>query len=168
MMPAPAWSTTAPAALTALVALFRAAPGLSGVAVFDGPVVSERKANEAVCVGFTGQRMNRTGAYPEAPEAGVEHEFQPPELGMTQLDRYTIHNMAAVLNGARDGMPAARARAYDLVTIAAAALAADKTLGGVVKMASVSSASLTQEPSQRGFTATVVFDVAVEAFTGGR
>jgi len=160
------WVSTVPAALAGLAAAFSAAPGLEGVLILDGPEVTASTASEAVTVGFTGQRMSHTGAYPEA--AAVDSEGDTALAGLSlsgQEETYTVHNMVAVRDGGTD-IVAVRVRAYELLAACGAALAADKTLGGAVAMARITTSSLTQDQTQRGALATVMFDVAVSAFTG--
>lgn len=160
------WASTVDAALKGLVAAFRAAPGLEGVEVYDGPAVSDSTATAAVCVGFAGERMNRTGAYPETAEPAVEVTADQAGLAAgDQAEQYTIRNMLAVLDGGGD-MTAARARAYSLLNAAADAVTADKTLGGAVAWARPGTHSLTQEQANRGAVVTIVFEVLVDAWTG--
>jgi hypothetical protein len=159
------WASTVPAALAGLVAAFRAAPGLDGVLILDGPEVTAAPVPEAITVGFTGQRMSHTGAYPEA--ASVDAEGDTALAGMAlsgQEETYTVHNMVAVRDGSTD-IAAARIRAYELLAACGAALTADKTLGGAVAMARITTSSLTQDQTQRGALATIMFDVAVNAYT---
>lgn len=160
------WATTVPAALEGLVAALRAAPGLEGVDVYDGPVVSESKATAAISVGFTGERMSQTGAYPETTEAAVEVSSAPASLAgpADQAEQYTVQNMLAVLDGSRD-VTAARTRAYKLLAAAGQAVTGDKTLGGAVAMARPGDHSLTQEQGQRGALVTIMFEVTVSAWT---
>jgi hypothetical protein len=165
----PGWTSTVPAALLGLVAAFKATPGLDGVNVYDGPKVEGTSAREVVVVGFTGERMSHTGAYPEPSSPDVDVQASIAGMAVSpQEEKYTIHNMIAVLNGAAGAgdIAAARARAYELLAACGAALAADPKLGGAVGLASPGAHSLTQDQGPRGATATIMFDVEVSAFTG--
>jgi hypothetical protein len=161
-----AWASTVPAALSALVAALKDAPALSGTKIHDGPVVTESSALEAIAVGFTGERMSRTGAYPEPMQPVIEGQAVITGAVVSpQEETYTIQSMIAVLNGSND-LAAARTRAYALLGDCGQILAADKTLGGAVGMTSIGSHALTQDQTPRGAIATLVFGVDVRAFTG--
>jgi len=158
-------ATAVDAALKGLVAVFEAAPALEGVDVYDGPAVSNSKATAALSVGFAGERMNRTGAYPETEQPAVSVTSAPAGLGGGDLaEQYLVQNMLAVLDGGKD-IVAARQRAYDLLGAAGDAVAADKTLSGAVAWARPGGHSLTQEQTPRGAVITIVFEVEIEAFT---
>jgi hypothetical protein len=161
-----AWASTVPAALSALVAALKDAPALAGVEIYDGPVVTESTALEAIAVGFTGERMSRTGAYPEPMQPVIQGQAAVTGIVVSpQEETYTIESMIAVLNGSGD-IVAARTRAYALLGDCGQILAADKTLGGAVGMATIGSHALTQDPTPRGAIATLVFGIDVRAFTG--
>lgn len=166
------WATTVDAALKGLVAVLQAAPALEGVEVYDGPVVSESKATAAISVGFAGERLNRTGAYPETEQPAVDVTTAVAGLAgpADQSEQYNVTCLLAVLDGGKN-IPAARARAYGLLNSVGDAVAADKTLGGAVAMARPGDHSLTQEQTSRGAVITIVFQVEVDAWTrprGGR
>jgi hypothetical protein len=161
----PASKPTVPAALAGLVTMFRDAPGLEGAVIFDGPVVSESKAPAAIAVGFTGERMSRTGAYPEPGTPAVDYDAAVDGLVTApQAETYTIRNLLAVLNGSGNAA-AARERAYELLAECGQVIAGDKTLGGAVAMAHMGTHTLDQEQGPRGAVATIVFEVAVSGWT---
>lgn len=151
-----AWSSTVPAALTALLTAMEAAPGLEGVDVRDGPVVSSTAAAEAVIVGWYGQAGDELAVDGTITQEGLA--AQPDR------EQYVIRCAALVLNGSAD-MTAARARAYELAAACGAAVAADRTLGGIVMSAYVTSQSLLQQQREKGALATVEFGVGCDAFT---
>lgn len=163
------WASTVDAALQGLVAVLQAAPALEGVDVYDGPFVSESKANAAISVGFAGERLNRTGAYPETEQPAVQVTSAIAGLAgpADQAETYSVACLLAVLDGGKS-IAAARARAYELLDGVGNAVAADRTLGGVVAQARPGDHSLTQEQTPRGAVVTIVFDVAVEAWTRPR
>jgi hypothetical protein len=141
-----AWGVTAPAAITALVAL-------QGVAapIIDAAVVSDGGAKEAVNIGYQTEDQ-------DVVEAALE-----PYAQAADADLYTVNNAVRVLRG-RD-LPAARARAFVLFNQVGSAIKADRTLGGVVMRAWVSSYSLQTVQSDRGPVATILFGVTCQAET---
>jgi hypothetical protein len=162
----PGYTSTVPAAITGLIAVFKAAPALEGVAIHDGPNVSESKALEAIAVGFTGEHLSRTGAYPEIaqPVAEVTASLDGQLSLMSVREQYPLRCMVAVMNGAKN-IAAARTRAYELLSACGAAVAADKKLGGAVALAMLGSHTLSQQQMQRGAVATIVFEVNCDAWT---
>jgi len=149
------WSSTVPAAIGALVTAFRTAPGLEGVPVRDGPAVENQAAREVIAVGYAG----------DDDDLAVESETSPEGLGREpDRERYSIRCAAAVLRGATD-VAAARSRAYELVAAAGEAIARDRTLGGAVMRAGVSTTSLQQSQTDRGVQVMVTFSVDCDAFT---
>lgn len=151
-----AWTSKVPAAIDALVAMFTTAEGLADVTVRDGASVSQARVSEIVSVGYTGtEGENDADAIVSAEGLG----------GSPDREQFTIRCAAAALSGATD-MPAARARAYELFGAAAAAIAANRTLNGVVMRAMVGSHSLTQDQTDQGAQAVVTFEVSCDAYTG--
>lgn len=142
-----------PAVLDALVATWETSPVLSGV-VQDGPIPLATSAAEVVSVGYDGS------------DDGTSTEGQIASEGLANPDReqFTVTCLVAVLNGAGDSR-AARRRAFDLLSAASDALAADKTLGGVVMRANVSDVTLSQLQTENGALAQVLFTVACDAYT---
>ena len=69
------------------------------------------------------------------------------------------------LNGGAD-IAAARTRAYELVAAAGAAIARDRTLGGIALRAGIGAVQLSQRQTDKGAQAAVVFGVDIDAFTG--
>ena len=161
------YTSTVPAAVAGLVAALGTWPGLEGTEVHDGPKVTSSKALEVIAVGWTGERMARTGAYPDpvGPEADVTVTVDG--LSLTRVhEQYPVRCLIAVRNGAKD-VTAATGRAYQLLSQCGAAVAADKTLGGAVAMASLGSHQVTRDQDQRGAEATIVFEVNCDAWTAG-
>lgn len=151
-----AWLSTVPAALGGLVSTLRAADALSGVQVSDGPVVGGSAATEVVIVGWTGD---------DGATEAVEGSDEIGDLGGSRSrEQYTIHSAILVTRGSAD-IAAARTRAYELLAVVGGALAADPRLGGAVMMAQLELVNLRQAQTQRGAQASVLFDVAVDAFT---
>lgn len=159
--------STVPAAVAGLAAALRAWPGLAGTEVHDGPEVTASKALEVIAVGWTGERMSRTGAYPDPVGPEAEVTVTVDGLSLTRVrEQYPVRCLVAVRNGAKD-ITAATGRAYQLLSQAGATVAADKTLGGAVAMAVLGSQQLTRAQDQRGAEAVIVFEVSCDAWTAG-
>jgi hypothetical protein len=151
-----AWSTKVPAAMDALVAVFNAWPDLSEVSVLDGPTTSQQTFREVLTVGWTGGD-DQTDAESTLLTEGLG--------GAPDREQFTIRCAAAVLRGT-DDLPGARRQAYGLLAEAGAAIAANRSLNGVVMRAMVASHSLSQELTQQGAQAVVVFEVSCDAYAG--
>lgn len=150
------WMSKLPGAVDGLVAVFGAWPGLSGVTVLDGPSTSQTTLSEVLTVGWTGGD----------DETDAESTLLTEGLGGSpDREQFTIRCAAAVLRGTND-LPGARRRAYELLGEAGAAIAADRTLQRAVMRAMVGSHSLSQELTQQGAQAIVVFEVSCDAYTG--
>lgn len=150
----PSWSTKLPEAMDALIAAYRTAPELTGVTVRDGPSTSQATVMEVVSVGYTG----------DDGEKDAEADTRVEGMGADR-ERITIRCVAAVLKGGND-IPAARKRAYELLTAAGAAIGRDPRLGGTVMRARISGHTLQQHLTDRGAQAVIVFTVDCDAFTG--
>jgi hypothetical protein len=142
--------------MDALVAAFNAAPELAGVTVRDGPSTSQATVREVISVGYTGTEG----------ESDAESQLMTEGLGgSSDREQFTIRCAAAALRGTTD-LPAARQRAYELLSAAGAAIARDRTLGGAVMRAMVGSHSLTQGQTSDGAQAVVVFEVSCDSYSG--
>jgi hypothetical protein len=149
------YSSSVPAAITALLATFTAAPALAGTEVRDGPQLRATSVTEGVAVGYAGAQG----------QAAVTGTSTPEGLGTgPDRERYAITCTAEVVDTGGD-IAAARNRAYALHAACGAAIAVDHTLGGKVLRAVPGMGSLTQQQSTRGALARVVFPVTVDAYT---
>ena len=152
------YSSSVPAAITALVAAFKTSTGLglAGVPVRDGPQLVSGTDAEAIAVGFTGDQN----------ESVVEGAASPEGLAvLPDRERYAVMCAAEVIDPGSD-IVAARTRAYALHAACGAAIAVDHTLGKAVLRASLGIGSLQQQQTSGGALARVVFPVNCEAFTG--
>jgi hypothetical protein len=146
--------STVPAVLEALVST--AAAALPGVAVFDGQPDRDIP-DECVVIGFTGNGL----------EAAVEDTRTVEEITRARdRERYEVFNLATSWLGEETDMVAVRLRAFALVDAIAARIAADHTLGGACGKCRVSVVGLSQMQTGQGAVATILFTVAVDAFTG--
>lgn len=150
------WQTRVPEAIDALVAIFTAAEGLAGVTVRDGASVSQARVTEIVSVGYTGVEG----------ENDVDAQALTEGLGGSpDREQFTIRCAAAALKGGTD-LSAARRRAYELFAAAGAAIAENRTLNGAVMRAMIGSHALTQDQTDSGAQAVVVFTVDCDAYSG--
>lgn len=153
-----AWTSKLPAAMDALVTSFTQWPGLGGggVIVRDGPSASQATVKEILSVGFTGGEDDSDAGSTLLTE-GMG--------GAVDREQFTIRCAAAVLRGS-DDVSGARKRAYELLAEAGAAIAANRSLGGSVMRAMISSHSLTMDLATNGAQAMVVFEVSCDSYTG--
>lgn len=152
-----AWTSTTPAVITALVALWQSTDGLSGTSVDDGPKVTNSSATERLTVGYTGDMT------PSAVEGTLTREGLATA---PDREQYTIQCALTVTRMNTD-IVSARARAYELLGYAGQAIATNHTLGvpGVlnVRLAAV---TLTQSQGTSGAAARIMFGVEVDAYSG--
>lgn len=152
-----AWTSRLPGAVDGLVRIFNAWPELTEAAkVLDGPTTSQATLTDVVAVGFAGGDEGLDGESTLVTEGlggGVDRE------------RFTIRCAAVCLRGT-DDLPGARRRAYELLSLAGAAIATDRTLGGTVMRAMIGGHTLSQGFTQSGAQATVTFDVSCDAYSG--
>ncbi|MEV0237563.1 hypothetical protein [Nonomuraea sp. NPDC050786] len=147
--------STIPAVLAALVSTARGVLPES-VSVYDGQPDRD-PSDECVVIGFTGNPL----------EAAVEDTRTVEEITRERdRERYEVTNLASSWLGQETDLQAVRLRAFSFVDAVAAALAQDQTLGGVCMRARVSVVGLAQMQTNRGAEATIMFTVAVDAFTG--
>jgi hypothetical protein len=150
-----AWAPTTPAVITFILGLFRSGD-LGGADVLDGPEVTGSGALEVVIVGWYGQASDTLAADGTVVMEGL--------AGSPDRESYEVRCAALVLNAAGD-LALARARAYELATACGALVAANRTLGGLVLRAGVTTQALRQDQPTGGARATVEFGVAVDAYT---
>jgi hypothetical protein len=149
------WMSTVPGIINALVRILAAAPELEGVVVRDGPAIESTAALEVLSVGWTGVEG----------ETDIEAQLVGEGMGGNpDREVSSIRCVAAVLAGNTD-VAATRARAYELMTGAAVAIARDRTLQRTVMRAMIGSHSLSQDQTDRGLQAVVIFSVDCDAYT---
>jgi len=122
--------------------------------VRNGTVVGADTAGEGLIIGYkdTPAPWVATGSY-------IREGYDPN----TQHENYIITGAVKVATGEDDYLPARR-RAFEILTIFRRALLADYRLGGSVLSAMVATWNL-QEPPDGTTTITLVFGVAVDAYT---
>jgi len=147
-----ATTSTIPAAIARLVALFKARPGLAGVDVHDGPPM-QAGSGDYICVGHD----------PADPLTAVEGGQTPASLGNRAREEvYAVLCSLATASGDTD-MGARRTRAMALFAEVEAAVRADVTLAGAVRTAQVGDYTLVQEQSRNGSAAGLRFRITCAA-----
>lgn len=145
------WETTIPDTIAYLLTLWQAS--IVGAEISDGQPVGGEGSGLFLMVGFDGQDGSVTG------EVRVEGMAGDPNR-----EEYTVHCAAVATSG--DADPGIRrTSAFGLFKSACAALAADRTLGGLVLTAVPTTITVNQIPSDQGGECWVIFGVSVDAFT---
>lgn len=150
--------STIPAALTALAERLKVSPavvalklpGQPPVLIQDGPWLASPSDPDVICVGWTPEEGNTV-------DTTVTHD-----LGSRQ-ESSDVVCMASSWGGDTD-LAARRDRADALLDAVDVELAADRTLGGVVAMAEVTSHVWDQYQTKGGCQVTVQFTIHIEAF----
>lgn len=139
-------SSTIAVAIDGLLAQLSASEALTGVTVFDGPPLA--KASEWVAVGYQPDEAKAVTAGYDWAQIGAQRSEE----------EYDILCSLATRSGSTK-MSVGRARAVAIRDAVAAAISTDRTLGGAVRLAGLSSADLLQEQTASGrivgFTFTV-------------
>lgn len=143
-----AWVPTAPAAIAGLVATLQA--GMT-TKVLDSAVVSDASGQEAVNVGWQTE-----------DQASIDMTFDP-YTSAADLETAIINNAVRVLKS--KDVVAARVRAFALFAEVGTLIKADRTLGGAVMRAWISSGSFEPQQGRGGALATILFAVTYEAET---
>jgi hypothetical protein len=155
-----AWGSTAPAAMAGLVTLVggRVAAlviptGGTRPVVKDGAQPGAQGTREAIDIG-----------YQDDDHAAVEWAIDIDEsTTAADLEHYTVNCAVRILK-ARD-MVAARTRAFELLALVGGAIKGDRTLGGAVMTARITSYSLEPTQSLGGALAPILFGVTCTAWT---
>jgi hypothetical protein len=147
-----------PAALDVLLAALRAAPGLVGIRVCDGPEVLDGAAQAALWVGYDGD--------PEGDDASVTSSSKWAGLGARARDEtFAITCAVAVMTGASSttAVRSQRQRAYELFAVVEDIVRSDPSLGlPSPSRFAVTDGDLYQEPIEGGTRARLVFTVTAE------
>lgn len=144
-----------PDVIGALVGLGKVDPDLEGVAVADGPEVTDSAAADWLCVGFDG---DPSGDF-EAAQSVAEYSG----LGGRLEEQFQI-TVAAVANRGDNDIVAARARAYEIGGRVVAWLQASPSLGLRELEASVGATRLVQDQTEQGASARLLLTVAGRGF----
>ncbi|MFG2515965.1 hypothetical protein [Streptomyces sp. NPDC048584] len=140
-----------PDVIAALVGLGRTDPDLEGVAVADGPEVSDTAAMDWLVIGFDG---DPTGDF-EAAQSIAEFAG----LSTRREEQFQV-TVAAISNRGDTDVVAARARAYEIGGRVVAWLQASPTLGLSELEAGVAATRLVQDQTDQGASARLLLTVA--------
>lgn len=146
-----------PEIIETLVALAAADPDLAGVAVADGPQVTETSARDWLIVGYDGdpngdfQAAQTVGGWSDLSTRSREEQFQI--------------TVAAVAQRGDTDVKAARKRAYEIGERVEAWLRAAPHLGLSSVEAGIEATQLTQDQTPNGAQAVLLLTVAGRAFT---
>lgn len=140
-----------PDVIAALVGLGKTDPELEGVAVADGPEVSDTAAMDWLVVGFDG---DPTGDF-EAAQSIAEFSG----LGTRREEQFQV-TVAAICNRGDVDIVAARRRAYEIGSRVVAWLQASPSLGLPELEAGVAATRLVQDQTDQGASARLLLTVA--------
>ncbi|MFF9898500.1 hypothetical protein [Streptomyces longispororuber] len=147
-----------PAAITALLAILRAAPALAGVGVYDGPVAVNLSERRRLYIGWA-----------PGSEQAVELSQQFASAGARTRDEdFDIACYAEARAGDKD-MALRRTAVFEIVAAVESALRASDaapqapTLNGAVLWSQLSTGNLIQEQTQDGALAGLAFTVSCRA-----
>ncbi|MEU0716838.1 hypothetical protein ABZ498_06605 [Streptomyces lavendulocolor] len=148
-------TSAVPAAIDALLTIFRAAPGLAGVTIIDGPPVQDMSGRDFLAVGWSLANEASTAAEASQDFANAGARNRNEDFAITGwLESWT---------GDKDIAPR-RTRAYELLAAVEDALRATDaqpeapTLLGTVLWAHLTSHSLHQSPAD-GVRAGIAFTI---------
>jgi hypothetical protein len=143
--------------MTALTQILQASPDLAGVKVKDMGDLTDADALAVVTIGMLNPNED---SHAEATMVRGAMSWGD------QRETYHIHCGLAVATGDEDqGGGAARKQAFGMLAAVGSALAANKTLRGVVMSALLDAWALRVDQTTAGYRAQMTFEVAVDAFT---
>lgn len=147
-----------PAALSQLVEIFRAAPGLAEAQISDGPPVADQSGRDLIAVGW------RPG---DEPAAELQQEFAYAG-GRRRNEDLSIGCWLDTWSGDAD-FPTTRARAFALLAVIETAIRnTDATpdaagLNGAVQWGHLTSGSLSQNLTDQGAEVGIAFTISCRA-----
>ncbi|MFF7200519.1 hypothetical protein [Streptomyces sp. NPDC008141] len=147
-----------PGAIDALLAILRAAPGLQGVQVLDGPPTGDQSAKDYVAVGYQ----------PETDEAVQITQSFAYAGARTRDEQAVVLGWIDTWTGDRD-MHARRTRAFELLGVIELAIRASggspdaPTLNGSVLWSEFTAGVLKQANTDQGVRAGIAWSIALRA-----
>jgi len=147
-----------PAAIEALLAIWRAAPGLAGVQILDGPPTVDQAGADYLSVGWSPTSELAVEFVQEFNAAGAR----------TRDEEFSILCFLDTWTGDTD-VSARRTRAFALLAVCEESIRASSSnptapnLGGAVLWAEIASGSLMQTSTDQGVRAAIPFVVACRA-----
>lgn len=147
--------TRVPDVIDALLAVWAAAPGLAGITVVDGPLVTNDPLHEAVYVGYDGD--------PEGEGQAADSAQEWAAIGQKKRDEVVQVTCAVVVWNGRTAVRPTRVRVYELLAAVSAAVRADPSLGlPPPTVAEMASGQLFQSQRQSGVECRIPFVIAVK------
>ncbi|MFI0772317.1 hypothetical protein ACH4TQ_46740 [Streptomyces sp. NPDC021218] len=147
-----------PAAIEALLAIWRATPGLAGVQILDGPPTIDQAGADYLSVGWS-----------SGSELAVEFTQEFNAAGArTRDEEFSILCFLDTWTGDTD-VATRRTRAFELLAVCEETIRASNsnptapTLNGAVLWAEIASGSLMQANTDQGVRAAIPFVVACRA-----
>jgi hypothetical protein len=144
-----------PDVIAALVALARTDPELKGVAVADGPEVSESQELEWLIPGWDGD--------PNGDFQAAQSSTAWSDLGPGREEEFQV-TVAVIVNRGDTDVPAARARAYEIFGRVEAWLRADPGLGLRSLEAGIGGTQLVQDQTDNGAQVRLALSIAGRGF----
>jgi hypothetical protein len=145
-------TTNVPQAIDGLLACFRGYAGLAGVEVHDGEFTGSYLPEELISVCFDDENPPVQGAQ------------SPSELGaLRRQESFSIRNIVSVARG-DDDISSARARVFSLFAQIEGALRANPQFAGADTYGDIRGYSYSQDQTDQGAVATVIFEVAMQPF----
>ncbi|AEM87086.1 hypothetical protein [Streptomyces violaceusniger] len=147
-----------PAAIEALLAIWRAAPDLAGVQILDGPPVVDQAAADYLLVGWSPNTELSVEFTQDFNAAGAR----------TRDEEFSILCYLETWTGDSD-VAARRTRAFELLAVCEETVRASgsnptaPTLNGAVLWAEIASGSLIQASTDKGVRAAIPFVVTCRA-----
>lgn len=144
-----------PVVIDALVSRWGTDPGLAGVQVTDGPLVTDSDAPDWLTVGYTG---DETGDF---QAAASEQDWAG--MGTSRTEEIQLTVGIVCLRG-DNKVKKARDRAYEILAVLAGSLRADPSAGLPHTQIGIASSVLHEEPTTRGARARLVLTLAARTF----
>ena len=148
-------TSRAPDVIDALVALFAAAPALTGVKVIDGPPVTGDPLHEAVYIGYDGD--------PDGDGQAVDFAQEWGAIGQkSKNETFTVTCAVVVWKGGTLVRPI-RARAFELLATVEDLLRGDPSLGmPPPTVVALAAGSCVQSQRASGLEVRIPFQIAVQ------
>lgn len=151
-------TSAVPRAIAALLTILRAAPGLSGVEVIDGPPARDMSDQDLLAIGWS----------PDGDQAAETQQDFASAGARTRNEDFVITSWIDTWSGDSD-MSVCRLRAFELLAVIEDAIRATgpnpdaPTLGGAVLWAHLTHGVLHQSSTDQGMRAGLGFSVTCRA-----
>lgn len=145
-----------PDVIAALIALAKTDPALEGVAVADGPEVTESQQPEWLIPGWDGD--------PNGDFQAAQSSLTWSDLGPGREEEFQV-TTAVIVNRGDTDVPAARARAYEIAGRVQAWLHEDPGLGLHSLEAGIGGTQLVQDQTDNGAQVRLALSIVGRGFT---